>query len=362
MKKKVLLLSNMYPSADDPSYGTFVKITSDLLSEGGMDVQTIALCGRSGKLKTLLKYVLFWIKSFFAVCFGRYDLVYIHFYTHVYFIIWLPILLRRKKYVINIHGGEVFVISKHVKLLRDLSIPFLKHAACIVVPSSYFKNVMINNFYITPEKFYVWPSGGVNDLFFSHKCPEKRNPKLKIGYVSRIDYNKGWDTLLNAFIEKNDDWENRFELHFIGGGAEVNRFLSLANPYIKKGSLFYYGSLPHKEMVENFKTFDVFVFPTMLNESLGLVGLEAMALGMPVVASHCGGISEYLVDMYNGMFFEGGNADDMRKKIELFEKMSDEEFDMYKKRAFDTAGNFKASVVSVKLLSQFYTLMNEHQS
>lgn len=64
MKKKVLLLSNMYPSADDPSYGTFVKITSDLLSEGGMDVQTIALCGRSGKLKTLLKYVLFWIKSF----------------------------------------------------------------------------------------------------------------------------------------------------------------------------------------------------------------------------------------------------------------------------------------------------------
>jgi glycosyltransferase involved in cell wall biosynthesis len=352
----------MYPSAKDPSYGTFVKITSDLLSAGGMDVRTIALCGRSGKMSTLFKYLLFWIKSFVAVCFGRYDLVYIHFYTHVFFIVSLPLLIRRKKYVINIHGGEVFVISKHVKLLRDISIPFLTHAACIVVPSSYFKNVMVNNFHIAPDRFYVWPSGGVNDLFFNQQCPEKRNSKLKIGYVSRIDYNKGWDTLLKAFIAENDEWENRFELHFIGGGAEVNRFLSLADPYIKKGSLFYYGSLPHKEMVDIFKTFDLFVFPTMLKESLGLVGLEAMALGIPVVASHCGGISEYLVDKYNGMFFKGGNADEMRLKIELFKKMSDEEFFLYKKRALDTAADFKASVVSEKLVSLFNTLMPGHQS
>lgn len=51
---------------------------------------------------------------------------------------------------------------------------------------------------------------------------------------------------------------------------------------------------------------DVFVFPTKLEESLGLVGLEAMACGVPVIASRIGGLTDYIQEGVNGCFFEPG--------------------------------------------------------
>lgn len=62
--------------------------------------------------------------------------------------------------------------------------------------------------------------------------------------------------------------------------------------------------------------FDVFVFPTLFYESLGLVAIEAMACGLPVIASKRGGILDYLHDMQNGFLFEPEDVD------ELFVKMN----------------------------------------
>jgi glycosyltransferase involved in cell wall biosynthesis len=51
---------------------------------------------------------------------------------------------------------------------------------------------------------------------------------------------------------------------------------------------------------------------------LGLVGLEAMACGVPIIGSKIGGLRDYLQDGYNGFFFEPGNGTDLASKILQF--------------------------------------------
>ncbi len=355
---RVLLLTNLYPSRSDRSFGTFVKITADILSkEKDIELKIIAIRGRSGKIRSLLKYLVFYIQVFFYSMTGKYDLAYIHFYTHIFPAAWLPLYLRKKKYVINIHGGEIIPISALVRFLRNRSWGFLKNATEVIVPSTFFKAILVDRHKMKPDKIFVWPSGGVNDNFFLPLAPQRKTDKMKIGYVSRIDYGKGWDVLLKA-VFSIDNWPKLFELHFVGGGKEESEFKSAIESYWGK-SIFYYGSLSHSEIIPVFEKFDLFVFPTTLDESLGLVGLEAMALGIPVIASECSGIAEYLINRYNGLFFAKGNTDELKDRILQFHKMDFEEYVLYKKRARETALKFKSSVVAEKLIIEFKRIQNE---
>ncbi|HKS94769.1 MAG TPA: glycosyltransferase family 4 protein, partial [Terriglobia bacterium] len=57
-----------------------------------------------------------------------------------------------------------------------------------------------------------------------------------------------------------------------------------------------------------YRTFDVLVMPSVVREGLGLVALEAMQWGVPVVGSRLGGILEIVKDGVNGLLFAGGDS------------------------------------------------------
>lgn len=64
----------------------------------------------------------------------------------------------------------------------------------------------------------------------------------------------------------------------------------------------YIGPIPYHSLPEIYCTLDLFIFPTCLEESLGLVGLEAMACEVPVIGSYIGGLKDYIKDKENGFF------------------------------------------------------------
>lgn len=86
--------------------------------------------------------------------------------------------------------------------------------------------------------------------------------------------------------------------------SEIKR--SIENTGLTERTLFL-EKMKHEELNYIYNLTDILVFPSF-NESLGLVGLEAMAVNTTVIGSNTGGIKEYIDVQKNGFLFETVNA------------------------------------------------------
>lgn len=97
-----------------------------------------------------------------------------------------------------------------------------------------------------------------------------------------------------------------------------------------------------------YQTFDFLIFPSE-SESLGLVGLEAMANGVPVIGSDISGILTYLRRNENGFIFIAKNQNDLFKKINESTRLSVEEYVTLSENAIKTAERFSKENTMIKM-------------
>ena len=121
--------------------------------------------------------------------------------------------------------------------------------------------------------------------------PEKRT----ILYVGRIEPLKGLDILLKAVALLNDRTGTR--LLIVGGSlekdAEIDRLKTLADDLDISDIVDFTGSISQQQLPAYYNAADVFVLPSWY-ESFGLVALEAMSCGTPVVVSRVGGLTSFI--------------------------------------------------------------------
>jgi sugar transferase (PEP-CTERM/EpsH1 system associated) len=98
----------------------------------------------------------------------------------------------------------------------------------------------------------------------------------------------------------------------IGEGPEKEKLMFAAQEYGIQDQVIFCGSRHDIPLVLN--GMDVFVLPS-LNEGLPNAVLEAMATGIPVIASHVGGIPEVLQDEKNGLLFTSNDSVSLTKKL-----------------------------------------------
>lgn len=309
----------MYPSAECPSYGVFVKTFEEQLIDEGCEFRKAIIIGRGkSKLDKLKKYFLFFLYVFKAIRKDDFDLIYVHYMSHSL----LPLLLVqkyiKKPLVINAHGSDVLYTSKIGKLIQKLVTNIIKKANLIVVPSSYFEDIVTKKFDLPKDKIFISPSGGIDTKIFKPLEISRDNNLLTIGYISRIDQGKGWDILLNAVSEILNKNDIEFKVLMIGDGSQKDLLFKKISELNLQDYIEYLGPKPHNELAGYYNQFDIFIFPTMLPESLGLVGLEAISCGVPVIASKIGGLQDYIINGQNGYFFTPGNAEELEDKILLF--------------------------------------------
>ena len=124
-------------------------------------------------------------------------------------------------------------------------------------------------------------------------------------YVGRLDAWKGVDTLLRAVTLLPADTT----LTCYGrGGAEQRARLGRLAETLGISERVSFGSLERHELAARYQSADAVVFPSEWDEPFGLVPLEAMACGTPVVATGVGGSAEFLRDGYNSVLFPAGDA------------------------------------------------------
>ena len=109
---------------------------------------------------------------------------------------------------------------------------------------------------------------------------------------------------------------SNIQLIVVGDGSQREDYYSLVKKMELENRIIYRPLLKQTELVYIYNALDLFVFPTFReSESLGLVGLEAMACECVVLTSDKYGPASYIRDGINGFQFLTGNYLDARKQI-----------------------------------------------
>ena len=350
-KRKILVISNLYPSKQDTSYGTFVALFVQELQNCSTHYK-IDLCvirGRTtSKICKLLKYFWFYLSMTLRILFHRYELIYVHYITYSSIPLLFLSKIKKLNIVFNIHGDDLLTKSKVAENVLQAVHKLLINSKLVVVPSEFFKDILIDKFKdIRLQNIFVSPSGGVEKSFYNEMIAPVQSP-FTIGYVSRIDTGKGWDVLLRAIQDIYKEYP--IQVKIAGTGRQVEELKHMISTLNLSHIVTYYGSLSHAELPRFYANLTLFVFPTTLKESLGLVGLEAMAASKPVIGSAIGGLKSYIKDGYNGFLIPPGNSKRMGECIVNYINFSDERKLEMNRNAFKTAQLYQADVVTKKLI------------
>jgi glycosyltransferase involved in cell wall biosynthesis len=196
----------------------------------------------------------------------------------------------------------------------------LKKSNKIIVLSEYTKNKLSLAHKIPDEKCII-AAGGVDLEKF---CPSNNKidlrmklniPKDKIvlftvrNLVSRM----GLENLLIAI--KNVVQESP-DIHLIlgGEGPLKKRLLSLTEQFGLKDYISFVGFITEEQLPKYYQAGDIFVLPTKELEGFGLVTLEAMASGLPVLGTPIGGTKEILDRFDSDFIFENTDPKSISKK------------------------------------------------
>ncbi|RKQ37597.1 glycosyltransferase family 4 protein [Oceanobacillus halophilus] len=154
---------------------------------------------------------------------------------------------------------------------------------------------------------------------------------------------------IKPLLEERDD----IALAIIGDGPARNSLMQ----QFKGTNTIFTGFLHGKELSQAFASADAFVFPSV-TETLGLVILEAMASGLPVIAAKSGPTMEQIRDGETGVLFENENIESLMKAVSVIE--DDETLQQMKKHAREEAEKYAWDNASQQLLEFYEATIDAH--
>lgn len=257
---RVLLITNMYPTAEEPSFGTFVKDQADHLRSAGVEIDILFINGRQNKMNY------FW--GIFRFCSAllkkRYDIVHAH-YAITGFIARLQFLYPT---VVTYHGAEVY---DHVPAwLKYLARRGHRIFNRVIVVSQREKEAMIK----ANDKVQIIPGGVDFDKFLPIPVTE-----------ARAQLSLPQDASLVLWAGEYWQFEKRFEL--------VEASMVTLKQHHPKAELVLVSGKPHSLIPTYMSACDVLLL-TSRSEGSPTVIKEAMACNLPIVSTDVGDVAEVI--------------------------------------------------------------------
>lgn len=367
---KILMITSIYPTKQHPDYGTFVKNIHDLYLEAGHQVTLVAFQRRCGKIEKLRETLRFFSRIRRELSHqSDYDLINLQYP----YLAALPVsryLSRiRIPLWVSLHGSDVFHDSLSKRLLGKPTERILRGCTRIIVPSEFFARKVSQVFQLSADRFRVIPSGGYDGrIFYPQESDPARDPARgsnprgaqgselqlpglrRIGFASRLVEGKGWRVLLKAFaaIAAEKELEN-CRLILAGSGVDAEGIRNLASELGLGDRVDLIGAQKPAQLADFYRTLDLFVFPTLFEESLGMVGIEAMACGIPVVASASGGVSGYIRDGVDGFLVPPGDMNALAQAILNIARYDAEQYQELTASAVRGAAGYERNAVRAQL-------------
>jgi glycosyltransferase involved in cell wall biosynthesis len=127
--------------------------------------------------------------------------------------------------------------------------------------------------------------------------------------VAHLTPEKGVDVAIRAFAELPGE----AELWVVGGGREREGLEGLARELVPGDRVRFFGA--RRDVAPFMRAADCMICPSLWAEAAGLVNIEALACGLPVVASRIGGIPEHVDDGRTGVLFTPGDHRELARAL-----------------------------------------------
>lgn len=209
---------------------------------------------------------------------------------------WLIKMIYRVPYVVSLRGGDVPGFRPYdFHFYHKLIAPFLriiwKNAAAVIANSNGLRQLA--HTFDARFEIPVIPNGVDLELY---KAVERDWSAPRLLSVGRIVHQKGLDLAMHALGGLKDlDWEWRIA----GDGPQMEALQSLAQELGIDDRVFFLGWQSRLQILESYKQANLFLFPSR-HEGMPNAILEAMASGLPVIATCIAGNEELVVEGETG--------------------------------------------------------------
>lgn len=379
---RVLIVSDGYPQNPTSINGIFPLDQAKALQHLNVDVILASVDLRSVRRRR--KLGLYWdekdgIKIInYSFPLGRFPLKVLSY-------VGKKVLLRIYKEVINKYGepdlahAHFLVIGNIATILKEkFNLPLIitEHSSAInknklpekiikLGNETYFKIdflISVSSRLASRIKYFwdidsiVIPNIVDTNIFKYHKrkiCDKDTFTFLSVG---RIDFNKGFDILIPAF--KKADFGTKVSLKIVGKGEYEEELLEIIKREELTEQIELIGSLNRKEIADLMKECDAFVLASR-SETFGVVYIEALAAGLPVIATKCGGPEDF-IDYFNGILVPIDDVDSLSKALlQMYDNVDN--FDK-KKISNDCKNRFAPLAVASQLYDVYTNVLHSNRN
>jgi len=237
---------------------------------------------------------------------------------HIHFspICFLAKKIFKTRYIIITHGVEAWNIHSSLEKMA------LCYADTIISVSSFTKNRIGEQIPQTRNKTVILPNSVSGKMFYpkpkSQQLIAKHGLKKEriILTVARLDASekyKNHDKIIMSLPYVLKKMPNLKYL-IVGKGDDTERIKSLVHSLALDDYVLLTGGVPHDELIDYYNLADIFVMPST-GEGFGIVFIEALACGKPVIAGNQGGAIDALLGGKLGLLIDTGDIKTISKAI-----------------------------------------------
>jgi len=256
-----------------------------------------------GNIKNVIKANYYNLKAFEAQ-FGPADIIHAHVGYPAGYIAMEISRVTGIPYIITEHMGPFpsYLTTNRKGSIRSFYMqPYLHAAANIAVSPSHAAALRKHQI---PRVQVL--SNFTDEITFKPNAPEIQPAVFTFFTLSRITPLKGIDLLLHAIRElRKRTGPVKFRIG--GSGSHTKVYKQLAETLGIAGDVEWLGELTREQALKEFQNCQAFILPS-LYESMGVVYIEALACGKPIIATKCGG-PESIVTSFNGLLVEKNNPE-----------------------------------------------------
>lgn len=312
---KILIVPSWYSSNLAPSRGSFVTEQAVALAKRGHDVVVVVFDRDSRRLPLSLKrtyeyglpHIRISVPSPLHRLFGFYaprilawrlsqiidsespEVVHAHAVRPAGVVVRLALEGRAIPWCITEHSGPLEAFWKTCHGYRQINTTYGAAHALFGVSDSLVSNMRAT--FPAGAKRALTLYNGIDTQLFRVTNQGRNSPCVRLLFVGELSERKGVSDLLRAlkFLPSEINWK----LSLVGGGRREGQYRAEAEDLQIDSRLDWLGAVPREEMPQIYARHDLLVVSS-LAETFSLVAAEALACGVPVVATRCGGPQEVI--------------------------------------------------------------------